>query len=61
MYAPFSENSVDTWGVQINNNERRLTRNFEELVTERGDDNFGIIFDKIKEKLFISSQSDDAD
>jgi len=51
-------------------NQRRLTRNFEELITERGNleidevqskCRFENIFNNIKDKIFASSEGDDLD
>ena len=54
LYASYHEFSLTP-------NDSRITRNFEELVTERGKDDkiYNSVFEKIKEKLFISSESDD--
>ena len=54
MYAPYHEFSLTP-------NDIRITRNFEELVTERCQDDkiYNSVFEKIREKLFISSESDD--
>ena len=54
LYASYHEFSLTS-------NDSRITRNFEELVTERGKDDkiYNSVFEKIKEKLFISSESDD--
>jgi hypothetical protein len=58
-YHPFREEfSTDIWGVNNTTPERRFTRNFEELITERGD---VTIFEKVKEKIFVSSHSDDVE
>ena len=57
-YAPFSEN-------ESANNFQRFNRNFEMIITERGEDClenndliFSDIFEKIREKIFILGDCD---
>jgi hypothetical protein len=63
MFSSSSENSMyaSYHEFSLTPNDTRITRNFEELITERGQDDkiYNSVFEKIKEKLFISSESDD--
>ena len=63
MFSSSSENSMyaSYHEFSLTPNDTRITRNFEELITERGHDDkiYNSVFEKIKEKLFISSESDD--
>ncbi len=67
QYAPFSSNESNIHSL-FTYIDPRLNRNFEELVTQRGElsetsetsqNYYNSVFENIKEKLFIVSESDD--
>ena len=55
--------TTDAWGMDLNEANSNQSRTFEELITERGEDfdGYSKIFEKIRDVLFVSGESEDVD